>query len=89
MFGGRWGDIERHVLQIPFDSFVLTNAGEIASDQVTMLRERIRTIGISLLGGNSGVEGSYELGIDEIRVVNEEDVTVPPSEFFLFCYTYT
>jgi len=70
---GDWEDIF-----IPFDAFVLTNTGEIASDQITMLRERIRTIGISLLGGNSGVEGPYELGIDEIRAVNEEDVTVPP-----------
>ncbi|THH19821.1 hypothetical protein EW146_g1424 [Bondarzewia mesenterica] len=65
--------------QVPFDAFVLTNTGEIASDQISMLRERIRTIGISLLGGNSGVEGPYELGIDEIRAVNEEDVSVPPS----------
>lgn len=43
-----------------------------------MLRERIRSVGISLLGGNSGVEGPYELGIDEVRAVNEEDVTVLP-----------
>ena len=42
-----------------------------------MYTERIRTIGISLLGGNSGVEGEYELGIDSIRAVNEEDVTTP------------
>jgi NADH dehydrogenase [ubiquinone] 1 alpha subcomplex assembly factor 1 len=27
-----------------------------------------------LLGGNSGVEGKYELGIDSIRFVNEEDM---------------
>lgn len=47
---------------------------------MAMFRERIRTIGISLLGGNSGVEGQYELGIDCIRAVNEEDVTTPPSE---------
>ena len=40
-----------------------------------MYRERVRTIGISLLGGNSGVEGQYELGIDSIRAVNVEDVT--------------
>jgi NADH dehydrogenase [ubiquinone] 1 alpha subcomplex assembly factor 1 len=39
-----------------------------------MLRERVRTVGISLLGGKSGVEGPYELGIDTIRAVNPEDV---------------
>ncbi len=48
--------------------------------QIAMFRERIRTIGISLLGGNSGVEGPYELNIDSIRAVNEEDVTSEPSK---------
>lgn len=67
--------------QIPFDAFVLTNAGEIAPSQLVMNRGRIRTVGISLLGGNSGIEGPYELGIDEIWAVNEEDVTVAPSQF--------
>lgn len=36
-----------------------------------MVTHRIRTIGISILGGNSGVEGRYELGLDEIKAVNE------------------
>lgn len=45
-----------------------------------MFRERVRTVGISLLGGNNAVEGSYELEIDSIRVVNEEDVTNIPSK---------
>jgi NADH dehydrogenase [ubiquinone] 1 alpha subcomplex assembly factor 1 len=57
----------------------MTKAGTINTQPVTMLRERVRSVGISLLGGNSGVEGPYELGIDEIRAVNEEDVTVEPS----------
>ena len=42
---------------------------------MSMYREKIRTIGISLLGANSGVEGAYELNIDSIRAVNVEDVT--------------
>lgn len=62
--------------QISFDNFVLTNSGEISQDQIKMYREKIRTIGISILGGNSGVQGAYELGIDSIRAVNEEDVTI-------------
>jgi hypothetical protein len=57
----------------------MTKAGTINTQPVKMFRERIRSVGISLLGGNSGVEGPYELGIDEIRAVNEEDVTVEPS----------
>jgi hypothetical protein len=56
----------------------MTKAGTINTQPVRMLRERLRSVGISLLGGNSGVEGPYELGIDEIRAVNEEDVTVEP-----------
>ena len=56
----------------------MTKAGTINTQPVTMLRERVRSVGISLLGGNSGVEGAYELGIDEIRAVNEEDVTAQP-----------
>ncbi len=57
----------------------MTKAGTINTQPVRMLRERVRSVGISLLGGNSGVEGPYELGVDEICAVNEEDVTVEPS----------
>ncbi|KAG6850703.1 hypothetical protein H0H93_009861 [Arthromyces matolae] len=60
--------------KIPFENFVRTNSGELSSNQIQMAREGIRTIGISLLGGNSGISGKYELGIDSIRIVNEEDV---------------
>ena len=42
-----------------------------------MYRERVRSVGISLLGGNSGIEGPYELAIDSIRAVNEEDAIIP------------
>lgn len=42
-----------------------------------MYRERVRSVGVSLLGGNSGIEGPYELGIDSIRAVNEEDAVIP------------
>jgi len=66
--------------QIPFDNFILTNTGELVQHQITMYRERVRTVGISLLGGNSGVSGPYDLGIHSIRAVNEEDVTKPPCE---------
>ncbi|KAI9434186.1 complex I intermediate-associated protein CIA30 [Lactarius indigo] len=70
---GGWEDVF-----VPFDGFVMTKAGTINTQPVSMLRERVRSVGVSLLGGNSGIEGPYELGIDEIRAVNEEDVTVPP-----------
>ncbi|EIW84201.1 complex I intermediate-associated protein CIA30 [Coniophora puteana RWD-64-598 SS2] len=73
---GGWEDIF-----IPLENFVLTNTGEMVSEQIEMLRERVRTIGISLLGGNSGVSGPYDLGIASVRAVNEEDVTKPPCMF--------
>jgi len=66
----------------------MTKAGTINTQPVTMLRERVRSIGISLLGGNSGVEGPYELGIDEIRAVNEEDVTIEPSMLIIVLSVY-
>jgi NADH dehydrogenase [ubiquinone] 1 alpha subcomplex assembly factor 1 len=46
-----------------------------------MARDRVRTIGISLLGGKSGIEGPYELGIDSICAVNSEDVTKTPGMY--------
>jgi hypothetical protein len=67
----------------------MTKAGTINTQPVKMFRERIRSVGISLLGGNSGVEGPYELGIDEIRAVNEEDVTVKPSMSIIVSSMYS
>ena len=80
--------IYRDGAQIPFDGFVMTKAGTINTQPVSMLRERVRSVGISLLGGNAGVEGPYELGIEKILAVNEEDVTVPPCTLppFLFLF---
>jgi len=71
---GEWEDVF-----VPLSSFVLTNAGEIVETQVRMARDRVRTIGISLLGGKSGIEGPYQLGIDSICAVNSEDVTKTPA----------
>ncbi|KAL9714195.1 hypothetical protein Ac2012v2_002505 [Leucoagaricus gongylophorus] len=66
-----WEDI-----YIPFDSFVRTKSGELCEDQIEMYKERIRSVGISLLGGMSGVAGRYELGIDSIGITNEEHIEV-------------
>jgi len=60
----------------------------MSANQMKMFREKIKSVGISMLGGNSGVEGKYELGIDSIRVVNEDDVVHTPisrlSSYFHF-----
>ncbi|KAJ4480058.1 complex I intermediate-associated protein 30-domain-containing protein [Lentinula aciculospora] len=57
---------------IPFRNFVRTNNGELSEIQLEM-SDKLRSVGISLLGGNAGVSGKYELNIDSIRIVNEED----------------
>lgn len=57
-----------------------TNAGEISEHQLKMYKEKIRSIGISLLGGMSGSAGKYELGIDSIKIVNDEDVVMAQSK---------
>ena len=36
--------------------------------------EQLRWLGISILGGNAGVEGPFELGIHSVHAVNREDV---------------
>ncbi|KAL5526643.1 hypothetical protein ACEPAF_8367 [Sanghuangporus sanghuang] len=73
---GSWEDIF-----IPFSAFALTSYGELATgraSEVTIEEDRIRWLGISLLGGNAGVEGPFELGLDSIKAVNQEDVHTPP-----------
>ncbi|KEP49302.1 complex I intermediate-associated protein CIA30 [Rhizoctonia solani 123E] len=64
---GEWEDIS-----IPLSDFVMTNQGDLVQNQVKMMREKVRTIGISILGGKSRTQGKYELGVESIRAVNEE-----------------
>lgn len=59
---------------MPFGAFRLTNSGELVDVPIKMGRDAVRSIGISLLGGNSGVQGQYDLGVDSIRVVNEQEL---------------
>ncbi|EMD33544.1 hypothetical protein CERSUDRAFT_118111 [Gelatoporia subvermispora B] len=76
---GGWEDVF-----IDFNDFVLTNAGQVVTGRVEMNRERVRTVGISLLGGNTHQAGPFELGIDSISIINDEDIPafslqLPPS----------
>ncbi|KZO89896.1 CIA30-domain-containing protein [Calocera viscosa TUFC12733] len=57
--------------QIPFRSFVLTNYGERVQEGMEMNTEKLRTVGISILGGKFSINGEYELGIDSISAVHE------------------
>ena len=47
-----------HTVHLPLSSFLLTNSGKTSSTQLPMMRERVRTIGISLLGGGRSTEDS-------------------------------
>ncbi|GJN93382.1 hypothetical protein Rhopal_006436-T1 [Rhodotorula paludigena] len=55
---------------IPFSDFTLTNSGDLSAQQLDMLRTRVRTVGISVLGPK---EGRYELGIEAIDAVAVDD----------------
>ncbi|KAI5479875.1 complex I intermediate-associated protein CIA30 [Pseudohyphozyma bogoriensis] len=79
----RWQDVI-----IPFKDFTLTNSGDMSENQIEMLRSKVRTVGISVLGPK---EGRYELGLESIDAVsldakgavredaelNEKDVVSP------------
>ncbi|KAK4047326.1 hypothetical protein OIV83_005504 [Microbotryomycetes sp. JL201] len=54
---------------IPFSDFTLTNSGDLSEKQIEMMRTRIRTVGISVLGPK---EGRYELGIESIDAVSSD-----------------
>ncbi|RKP07404.1 complex I intermediate-associated protein 30-domain-containing protein [Thamnocephalis sphaerospora] len=62
---GEWEDV-----LIAFRDFTQTNNGLILPDQMQMLRERVRTVGVSLADGQ---EGSFQLEIDHIKMINTED----------------
>lgn len=55
---------------------MLRDADDTAQGRFRMNKERVKSVGISFLGGHSGIEGHYELAIDSIRAVNEEDAGI-------------
>ena len=57
-------------LQIPFNSFELASIDDAPSRQ-HMSRHKIRSIGISVLGGRAKISGDYELGIDYVAAIKE------------------
>ncbi|EJU04763.1 CIA30-domain-containing protein [Dacryopinax primogenitus] len=69
---GAWEDV-----LIPFRSFVLTNYGQPVPGKMEMNTEKVRTVGISILGGKFGIDGKYELGIDSISAINEPPQAPP------------
>lgn len=70
---------------VPLSSFVLTNSGALSETQVGMMRNKVRTVGLSMLAsereaadqaagaGSLGVDGRFELGIRSVEAVNLGD----------------
>ncbi|KAG8900522.1 hypothetical protein FRB99_005992 [Tulasnella sp. 403] len=63
---GTWEDV-----LVPLNKFILTNSGEAVNSDMTMMKEAIRSVGISLLGGNANIQGKFELGIESISATND------------------
>ncbi|KAI7900876.1 complex I intermediate-associated protein 30-domain-containing protein [Cokeromyces recurvatus] len=61
---GQW-----ETVMIPFRDFILTNNGIVQEDQIEMYREKVKTIGISIMDRQ---EGPFSLEIDWIKAMNTE-----------------
>lgn len=61
---GKW-----ETILIPFHDFVLTNDGNVESHQIELFRERVKTIGISLIDNRTG---PFQLEIDWIKAINTD-----------------
>lgn len=51
-------------IHIPLSSFVLTNSGALSETQITMLKNKVRTVGFSILGSER-VQESVATTVDE------------------------
>ncbi|EIE83446.1 hypothetical protein G6F46_003788 [Rhizopus delemar] len=74
---GKW-----ETVMIPFKDFVLTNNGMIQQDQIEMFRQKVRTVGISLMDRQ---EGPFKIEIDWVKAMNTEFTEgdmdrIPPKE---------
>ncbi|KAI8967997.1 complex I intermediate-associated protein 30-domain-containing protein [Mycotypha africana] len=61
---GQW-----ETVLIPFKDFILTNNGVIQEDQIEMFREKVKTVGLSLMDRR---EGPFSIEIDWIKAMNTE-----------------
>ncbi|KAG0223750.1 hypothetical protein BGW42_005703 [Actinomortierella wolfii] len=61
---------EWETVLIPFKEFILTNQGFIQEEQIEMFRERVKSVGISII---DRTPGPFELHIESINAVNADD----------------
>ncbi|CAO3686715.1 unnamed protein product [Rhizopus stolonifer] len=74
---GKW-----ETVMVPFKNFILTNNGMIQQDQLEMFRQKVRTVGISLMDRQ---EGPFSIEIDWVKAMNTEFTEgdmdrIPPPE---------
>ncbi|GAA5811140.1 hypothetical protein MFLAVUS_004569 [Mucor flavus] len=74
---GQW-----ETVMIPFKDFILTNNGMIQEDQIEMFRQKVKTVGISLMDRQ---EGPFEIQVEWIKSMNTEFTEgdmdrIPPKE---------
>ncbi|CCA70784.1 related to complex I intermediate-associated protein CIA30 precursor, mitochondrial [Serendipita indica DSM 11827] len=67
------GEFEDAVVRL--DDFGYTASGNMVETIDEMEMESIEMLGVSLLGGNAGLQGPYELTIDEIWATNDPTAT--------------
>lgn len=51
--------------QIPFADFALTNSGQMAEQQLSMMREKVRTVGISVMLPIGAAGGEQVVPLDQ------------------------
>ncbi|KAI8338257.1 NADH:ubiquinone oxidoreductase intermediate-associated protein 30 [Chlamydoabsidia padenii] len=60
---------EWETVMIPFRDFILTNNGMIQEQQIEMFREKVKTVGISLMDKKNG---PFSIEIEKISAMNTE-----------------
>ncbi|KAJ6631038.1 complex I intermediate-associated protein CIA30 [Mycena sp. CBHHK59/15] len=69
-------DNDWETVYLPFTKFVPFTIGEPSPYPEMIDRERILSVGVSVLGGQNNASGPYELGLDSVWVTNKEDIEV-------------
>jgi NADH dehydrogenase [ubiquinone] 1 alpha subcomplex assembly factor 1 len=60
---------EWETVMIPFRDFILTNNGMVQEQQIEMYRQKVKTVGISLMDRQ---EGPFDIQLEWIKAMNTE-----------------
>ncbi|KAJ9091662.1 hypothetical protein QFC21_007137 [Naganishia friedmannii] len=56
-----------HTIHIPLSSFVLTNSGALSETQISVLKDKVRTVGFSILGSERVQESAALTGEERLE----------------------